>query len=137
MKKKKEAEECQKWFDDLKQKLCDAQQALVHSQKHFQAVSSGLSGSSDGQAETLSAQKIGILIIVLFFLLYIAWVHQRHHLCVYLIQCTGRGLKLVGFNMAPQQAWALAVQSILVPFVLALPHDTHLLHAICSIVGLS
>lgn len=137
LKKTKEAEECQKLFDDLKLKLCDAQQALVHSQKHFQAVSSGLSGSSDGQAETLSAQKIGILVIVLFFLLYIAWVHQRHHLCVYLIQCTGRRLKLVGFNMAPQQACMGPVQSILVPFVLALAHDTHLLHAICSIVGLS
>ena len=37
--------------------------------------------------------------------------------------------------MAPQQAWALAVQSILVSFVLALPHDTHLLHAICSMLA--
>ena len=56
-----EAADCQKLCDSLKQKLIDAQQALANSQKHFQAVSSGLSGSSDGQAESLSAQKIGML----------------------------------------------------------------------------
>ncbi|XP_019850315.1 PREDICTED: structural maintenance of chromosomes protein 2-like [Amphimedon queenslandica] len=57
-KRRTEAAECQKLCDSLKQKLIDAQQTLANSQKHFQAVSSGLSGSSDGQAESLSAQKI-------------------------------------------------------------------------------
>lgn len=133
LKKTKEAEKCQKLFDDLKQKLCDAQQALVHSQKHFQAVSSGLSGSSDGQAETLSAQKIGILVIVLFFLLYIA--SKAPLVCLF---DTMHWKKVeVGWLQHGSTTSMGPVQSILVPFVLALAHDTHLLHAICSIVGLS
>ena len=84
LKKTKEAEECQKLFDDLKLKLCDAQQALVHSQKHFQAVSSGLSGSSDGQAETLSAQKIGIIsYCIILFIVYRVGASKAPLVCLF------------------------------------------------------
>ena len=43
----------------LQLKSKEAEEAVQRSQDHYQAVTAGLSSGSDGQDETLAAQKIG------------------------------------------------------------------------------
>ena len=43
----------------LQQHSKEAEEAVQRSRKHYQAVTAGLSSGSDGQDETLAAQKIG------------------------------------------------------------------------------
>ena len=57
--KRTELEQKEKASEALRQRSQEAEEAVQRSQQHFQAVSAGLSSGSDGQDETLSAQKIG------------------------------------------------------------------------------
>ena len=43
----------------LQRKSREAEEAVQRSRDHYQAVTAGLSSGSDGQDETLAAQKIG------------------------------------------------------------------------------
>ena len=43
----------------LRERTEQAEQAVLKSRTHYQAVTAGLSSSSDGQDNTLAAQKIG------------------------------------------------------------------------------
>ena len=46
-------------YEELKSRREATEKAVVAAQKHFQAVSAGLSSGAGGQEETLAAQKIG------------------------------------------------------------------------------
>ena len=57
--KKTEMEERQGVCEALQQRSQAAEEAVQRSRQHYQAVTAGLSSGSDGQDETLAAQKIG------------------------------------------------------------------------------
>ena len=57
--KRSELEEMEGMCVSLQLKSKEAEEAVQRSQDHYQAVTAGLSSGSDGQDETLAAQKIG------------------------------------------------------------------------------
>lgn len=59
--KKSEVEVRSEAYQELQTKSKAAEKGVQLAQQHFQAVTAGLSSNSDGQEETLAAQKIGEL----------------------------------------------------------------------------
>ena len=57
--KKSEVESQHESHQELMRRVKETEDAVTAAQKHFQAVSAGLSSSADGQDQTLAAQKIG------------------------------------------------------------------------------
>ena len=57
--KRTELELAEKECSALQERSREAEEAVKKSRAHFQAVTAGLSSGSDGQDDTLAAQKIG------------------------------------------------------------------------------
>ena len=59
--KKSEVEGQHESYQELMRRVKETEDAVTAAQRHFQAVSAGLSSNADGQEQTLAAQKIGML----------------------------------------------------------------------------